>query len=133
MVTKRSLQETLELVVFGLIALLIGTGVLWLVGWVLGLIGALFTLVASFIWTLLRFILPVVIVAAAIYLLVRYLAGRSRRAGAPASRPTPPTVTATVTAPRAPEVRTVPNEAVQPETSEAHQQPEAGSDGTRPG
>src|SRR5690606_41100188 len=36
---KRSLQEYVELVVFGLVALLVGTGLLWLVGWVLSLGG----------------------------------------------------------------------------------------------
>lgn len=83
---KRSLQEVVELVVFGLIALLIGTGLLWLVGWVMGLVGLLFKFVAGLIWWLLRFIVPVAIVAGLIYFLVRVLQGeRPAPAVTPAS------------------------------------------------
>ncbi len=89
---KRSLQEVVELVVFGLIALLIGTGVLWLGGWVLGWVGLLLKFLAGLIWWLLRFIVPVAIVAGLIYFLVRVLQGdRSSRpvTPAPASAPGP--------------------------------------------
>jgi hypothetical protein len=89
---KRSLQEVVELVVFGLIALLIGTGVLWLGGWVLGWVGLLLKFLAGLIWWLLRFIVPVAIVAGLIYFLVRVLQGdRSSRPAtpAPASAPGP--------------------------------------------
>jgi len=89
---KRSLQEVVELVVFGLIALLIGTGVLWLGGWVLGWVGLLLKFLAGLIWWLLRFIVPVAIVAGLIYFLVRVLQGdRSSRPATPtpASAPAP--------------------------------------------
>jgi uncharacterized membrane protein len=68
---KRSVQEIVELLVFGLIALLIGTGLLWLAGWVFDLLGVLLKFFAGLIWSLLRFIVPVAIVAAIVYALVR--------------------------------------------------------------
>lgn len=87
---KRSLQEVVELVVFGLIALLIGTGVLWLVGWVFGLVGLLFKVLAGLIWWLLRFIVPVAIVAGLVYFLVRVVQGQGERRPQPAVTPTQP-------------------------------------------
>jgi predicted lipid-binding transport protein (Tim44 family) len=76
---KRSLQEVVELVVFGLIALLIGTGLLWLVGWVLGLVSVVFTAIAGWIWQLLRFIIPVAIAAGVIYFIYRMITGRDKQ------------------------------------------------------
>ena len=73
---KRSVQEIIELLVFGLIAVLIGTGVLWLVGWAIGGLGALFKLLAGLIWSLLRFVVPIAVVGAAVYALVRLLQGQ---------------------------------------------------------
>ena len=72
---KRSLQEVIELVVFGLIALLIGTGILWLAGWLLGFVSVVFTFVAGLIWTLLRFIIPIAIVAGVLFFLYRLVTG----------------------------------------------------------
>lgn len=60
---KRSAQEMVELVVFGLIALLVGTGLLWLAGWLLGAVGTVFTWLAGLVWALLRFIVPVALIA----------------------------------------------------------------------
>jgi uncharacterized membrane protein len=68
---KRSVQEIVELLVFGLIALLIGTGLLWLAGWAFDLLGVLLKFFAALIWSLLRFIVPVAVVAAIVYALVR--------------------------------------------------------------
>jgi predicted lipid-binding transport protein (Tim44 family) len=101
---KRSLQEVVELVVFGLIALLLGTGVLWLVGWVFGLVGLLFKVLAGLIWWLLRFIVPVAIVAGLVYFLVRVVQGQGDRRPQPAVTPTQPASPAPVTgaAPAAP-------------------------------
>ncbi len=70
---KRSLQEIVELIVFGLIALLIGTGVLWLLGWLFGIVGIVFKFIAGLIWMLLRFIIPIAIVAGVVYFIVRML------------------------------------------------------------
>ncbi len=81
---KRSLQEVVELVVFGLVALLLGTGLLWLVGWLLSLGGLLLKAIAGLLWLLLRFVVPVALVAGLVYFLVKALQGRSEAAPAPA-------------------------------------------------
>ncbi|MBS3968087.1 MAG: hypothetical protein KGZ60_12590 [Truepera sp.] len=92
---NRSLQELIELTVFGLIALLVGVGVLWLVGWLLGLFSVLLTWLAGLIWSLLKFIIPIAIIAGAVYFLVR-LAQQPKPAPAtpvvPFAAPPSPTV-----------------------------------------
>ena len=83
---KRSLQEVVELVVFGLVALLVGTALVWVLGWVLSLGGALFKALAGLLWLLLRFIVPIAIVAGLVYFLVKALQGRgAETAGATAA------------------------------------------------
>ena len=104
---KRSFQEVVELVVFGLIALLIGVGVLWLLGWVLGLVGLLMKFLAGLIWWLLRYIVPIAIVAGLIYFLVRVLQGDRSSKTVPAT----PSGTGTAPAPTAPAVDTEPGSA----------------------
>jgi len=92
---NRSLQEIIELTVFGLIALLVGVGVLWLTGWLLGLLSVLLTWLAGLIWSLLKFIIPIAIIAGVIYFLVR-LAQQPKPAPAtpvvPFTAPPPPTI-----------------------------------------
>ncbi len=61
----------MELVVFGLVALLVGTGLLWLVGWVLSIGGVALKWVAGLLWNLLRFIVPVAIAGGLVYFLVK--------------------------------------------------------------
>lgn len=107
---KRSLQEVAELVVFGLIALLVGTGLLWLVGWVLSLGGLLLKSLAGLLWLLLRYIVPIAIVAGLVYFLVKAAQGRQPQsakgvggtdappASPPASQTSVPTAQATVPA-----------------------------------
>ena len=85
---RRSLQEIIELVVFGLIALLLGTGLIWLVGWILGGAGFLLKYVAGLIWSLLRFIIPIAVGAAVVYALVRLIQNQNRGKPTPASAPT---------------------------------------------
>jgi uncharacterized membrane protein len=68
---KRSMQEIVELVVFGMIAVLLATGVLWLVGWLLGLVGAALIWLTGLVWAVLQFIVPVAVVAGIVYLVVR--------------------------------------------------------------
>ncbi len=86
------MQEIIELVIFGLIALLLGTGLLWGVGWLLDLVGIIFRFVAGLIWSLLRFIIPIVIVGGVAYALFRFFQSRSDRGtdseAAPAAAPT---------------------------------------------
>ncbi len=76
---KRSLQEIVELVIFALIALVVGTGLLWVFGWLLGLVGIIFKFIAGLIWIVLRYILPVAIVAAVIFFLIRFVTNRSKK------------------------------------------------------
>lgn len=73
---KRSLQEYVELVVFGLIALLVGTGLLWVGGWLLSLVGIVLKGLAGLLWMLLRFVVPVAIAAGLVYFLVKAAQGR---------------------------------------------------------
>lgn len=75
---KRSLQEYVELVVFGLIALLVGTGLLWLLGWVLSLGGIVLKGLAGLLWMLLRFVVPVAIAGGLVYFLVKAAQDRQK-------------------------------------------------------
>jgi predicted lipid-binding transport protein (Tim44 family) len=45
----------------------------WLAGWILGLAGTLLTWLAGLVWSLLRFLVPIALVAGAVYLLVRLM------------------------------------------------------------
>jgi len=89
---KRSLQEVVELAVFALIALLVGTGLVWLSGWLLSLAGLVLTWFAGLVWSLLRFLVPVAVVAGLVYVLVQFLTRSGQRvAGTPQEQPmTPP-------------------------------------------
>src|SRR3990170_4717051 len=103
---KRSLQEVVELVVFGLIALLLGTGLLWFVGAVFGLLGTVLGWLAGLLWALLRFVVPVALVAGAVVLLIRAARGRSGASTTPtgtrvATTSAAPTVDAAPVAPAA--------------------------------
>ena len=80
------MQEIIELVVFGLIALVVGMLVIWGVGWVFTFLGWLFRLVGAFLWTILKFVIPIAIVAGVVYLLVRLITRRN--ADAASSRAT---------------------------------------------
>jgi len=75
---KRSVQEIIELVVFGLIALVVGMLVIWGVGWVFTFLGWLFRIVGVFLWTILKFVIPIAIVAGVVYLLVRLITRRNQ-------------------------------------------------------
>jgi predicted lipid-binding transport protein (Tim44 family) len=126
---KRSLQEIVELVVFGLIALLIGTGVLWLVGAIFGLVGTIFGWLAALLWGLLSFLVPVALVAGAVVLIVRWSQGRpmpgSGGAGAAPRRtgPTAPVDASTE----------VPSDAVAPDTAvDAERAAESTAEGMPP-
>jgi hypothetical protein len=82
----------MELLVFGLIALLIATGVLWVVGWLLGIISVVFVWVAALVWRLLSFIIPVAVLAAAVYFLVVLARNQSRGQTSGTAATTPDTV-----------------------------------------
>jgi hypothetical protein len=74
---RRTPQEIVELVVFGLIALLLGTGVLWLLGAVFGLVGTVLGWLAALLWGIVSFLVPVALVAGAVVLIVRVVQGKS--------------------------------------------------------
>ena len=95
---KRSVQEVLELVVIGLVALVVGMLVLWGAGWVFTFLGWLLRLVGGFIWLLLRFIIPIAIVAGIVYLIVRLVTNQSKKASAAHT----PTVSGPATSPSVP-------------------------------
>ena len=78
---KRSVQEIIELLVFALVALVIGTGLLWVVGWLFGILGFVLREVAEFIWFLLKYIIPAAVIVAAVYALVKLAQNGSRRRG----------------------------------------------------
>ena len=79
---KRSPQEIVELVVFGLIALLVGTGLLWILGKVFAIAAVLFVFVANIVWVLLRFLLPLALVAGLIYFAINGLMKHDKKAAA---------------------------------------------------
>jgi uncharacterized membrane protein len=85
---KRSMQEIVELVVFGMIAVLLATGVLWLVGWLFGLVGAALIWLTGLVWAVLQFIVPVAVVAGIVYLVVR-LVQQNQDGRAESARPAP--------------------------------------------
>ena len=112
---KRTPQEIIELVVFGLIGLLVGTGVLWLVGSLLRLVAMLFVWLAGALWALISFLVPVALIAGAIVLGVRWAQGRpwhpfgsNEPSAAPSYRPPSyvPTNGGTVPRPPAAEIPT---------------------------
>ena len=74
---RRTPQEIVELVVFGLIALLLGTGVLWLLGAVFGLVGTVLGWLAALLWGIVSFLVPVALVAGVVVLVVRLAQGKS--------------------------------------------------------
>ena len=76
---KRSVQEIIELLVFALLALLVGTGLLWLVGQLFNIIGYVLVEIAEFIWFLLKYIIPAAVIVAAVYALVKLAQNGSRR------------------------------------------------------
>lgn len=130
---KRSLQEVVELVVFGLIALLLGTGLLWLVGAVFGLVGTVLGWLAGLLWALLRFVVPVALIAGAVVLLVRAARGRGDATTAPtgtrvATATDAPTVDAAPPVPTATEEAPVPEptEDAAQDTPEPHGESDAG-------
>ena len=98
---KRTPQEIVELVVFGLIALLLGTGILWLLGAVFGILGTVLGWLASLLWGLLSFLVPVALVAGAVVLIVRWAQGRPLPGGANPAAASPQTVDAAPPAPPA--------------------------------
>lgn len=74
---ERDWQRTLETVVKALVAVVVGLLALYLLGLVFTLLGSLLTGIANLILALLRFLVPVAIVAAIVYFAVKALRNRS--------------------------------------------------------
>lgn len=103
---KRTAQEIVELVAFGLIAVIVGTGVLWLAGALLGLAGSLLQWLAWLLWLVLRYIIPVAVIVAAVYALIKLAQRQSQPATAMAGgavEEAPPVDAAPEASPPAPE------------------------------
>jgi len=79
---KRSSQEIAELVVFVLIALLVGTGLLWILGKLFAILAVLFVFIAKIVWFLLRFLLPLALIAGLVYFAINSLMRHDRKAAA---------------------------------------------------
>jgi len=103
---KRSLQEILELVVFGLIAIVVGMLLLWGAGWVFTWLGLLLRYLGGFIWLILKYIIPVAIVALVVYFLVKLVMNQQNKPAAASSdasaTPAVQPATTPATAPAAP-------------------------------
>lgn len=82
---KRSLQEYVELAIFGLLAAFIGTALVYLAGWGVTWVGWLLRKLAVLLWFILKFILPVAIVVVAAYVIWRVV--QNRRNNTPQGTP----------------------------------------------
>jgi len=132
---RRTPQEIVELVVFGLIALLLGTGVLWLLGVIFGFVGTLLGWLAALLWGIVSFLVPVAIVAGVIVLIVRLVQGKpvpgvSVRGDAPTVDATPAAPAQDVDRDRAAESTAEGMPPAPPATPPVA--PEAPTDGTEP-
>ena len=72
-IMNRSFREIVELVLFGLIALLVVTGLFWLIGWAFTGIGIALNWLSGLLWLVLKFAIPVALVGALFYFLVRFI------------------------------------------------------------
>lgn len=84
---NRSFREIVELVLFGLIALLVVTGLFWLIGWGFTGIGIALKWLSGLLWMVLKFAIPVALVGALFYFLVRFI--QKSQANQPAEGATP--------------------------------------------
>lgn len=84
---NRSFREIVELVLFGLIALLVVTGLFWLIGWGFTGIGIALKWLSGLLWMVLKFAIPVALVGALFYFLVRFI--QKNQANSPAADATP--------------------------------------------
>ena len=77
---KAKVEEILEWVVLALIVSVATLVLLWVGGWLLLGLGKLFLWLAGVLAQLLYFLVPALVVAGAVYLVVRWLEGRRRTA-----------------------------------------------------
>ena len=70
---ERSLQDILEWIVLGLLIAVAVLVVLWVGGWLFTFLGAVLKGLAGIVWVILKFLVPVLIVAAVVYFIVRFV------------------------------------------------------------
>jgi uncharacterized membrane protein len=70
---ERSLQDILEWVVLGLLIAVAALVLLWVGGWLFTFLGGILKWLAGFVWAVLRVLVPVLVVAAVVYLIVRFV------------------------------------------------------------
>lgn len=77
---ERTLRDILEWVVLGLLVVVGALLFLWVGGWVFTFLGKLLLAISGLIWTLLTYVVPVLIIAAIGYGVVYFLQRRSSSA-----------------------------------------------------
>ena len=77
---KRSSQEIIELIVFALIALTVGTGLMWLLGQIFSLLAVVLGFLSGIIWFLLKFLIPIALLAGLVYFIVNALLPKAKTA-----------------------------------------------------
>ncbi|WP_337843808.1 hypothetical protein [Thermus sp.] len=77
---ERTLRDILEWVVLGLLVVVGVLLFLWVGGWVFTFLGKLLLALSGFIWTLLTYVVPILIIAAIGYGVVYFLQRRSSSA-----------------------------------------------------
>lgn len=70
---ERSLQDILEWVVLGLLIVVAVLVLLWVGGWLFSFLGAILKGLAGFIWVVLKLLVPILIVAAVVYFILRFV------------------------------------------------------------
>jgi uncharacterized protein (DUF58 family) len=80
-------RKTLEVIVKGLVAVVVGLAGLYLLGWVLSLLGGLLLGFAGIVVALLRWLVPIAIIVGVVYFVVTQLQGKTAIATSPAVRP----------------------------------------------
>lgn len=70
---ERSLQDILEWIVLGLLIVVAVLLVLWVGGWLFTFLGGVLVTIAGFIWRLLTLLVPVLVVAAVVYFVLRFV------------------------------------------------------------
>lgn len=76
---KRSSQEIIELIVFALIAMTVGTGLMWVLGQIFGVLAAVLGFLSGIVWFLLRFLIPIALVAGLVYFAVNALLPKKQK------------------------------------------------------
>jgi hypothetical protein len=80
-------RKTLEVIVKGLVAVVVGLAGLYLLGWVLSLLGGLLLGFAGIVVALLRWLVPIAIIVGIVYFVVTLFQGKTVVSTSPAVKP----------------------------------------------